>query len=149
MRKRLVLFFATGMGLGYSPFAPGTAGSIPGFLLVWLFSSWSLPFQAAAALVVFFLGVWISNLALEWFEQKDPRQITIDEIASLPITFAGIALSPEALVLGFVLNRLLDIAKPPPAYQSQALPRGWGIMTDDLVSAFYSNILLRILLSFF
>ena len=35
---------------------------------------------------------------------------------------------------GFVLFRILDIIKPPPARQVEALPGGWGIVGDDVVA---------------
>ena len=47
-------------------------------------------------------------------------------------------------VVGFFLFRVLDVVKPPPAYQLQALPRGWGIMADDVMAAIYGNVLLRL-----
>ncbi len=148
MKKTLILSLATGFGLGYSPFAPGTVGSLPGFLLVWLLAPLSPLTQILIITASFFFGVWISNLSLPYFKDKDPKSVTIDEIVSLPITFFLIPLSPLTLILGFLLNRVLDIVKPPPAYQSQRLPRGWGIMTDDLISAIYSNLLLRLILFF-
>jgi phosphatidylglycerophosphatase A len=148
VKKTLVLSLATSFGLGYSRWAPGTAGSLPGFVLVVLFANFSALEQIVLILLSFFFGVWISKLSLSYFHEKDPKQVTIDEMVSLPITFFLIPLTPFALILGFLLNRALDILKPRPAYQSQSLPHGWGIMTDDLISAIYSNLLLRFILIF-
>lgn len=148
MKKILILASATGLGLGYSPFAPGTVGSIPGFAFVFSMTAVSWYWQIAIITLLFFLGVHISNLALPYFQTKDPGSITIDEIVSLPITFFLIPLTPVTLIIGFILNRILDITKPPPAYQLQNLPKGWGIMVDDIISAIYSNILMHILIRF-
>lgn len=142
--KTVLLALVTGFGLGYSPFAPGTCGTFPGFILVWLFSFLSAPVQALLIVVLFFAGTALTNYCLQWFEEKDPRAVTIDEIVSLPITFFMVPLDPVVLVVGFVLNRILDILKPMPAFQSQELPRGWGIMTDDLISGIYSCLLLHL-----
>jgi phosphatidylglycerophosphatase A len=49
------------------------------------------------------------------------------------------------MLSAFVLFRIFDIWKPFPAYQSQALPGGWGVMADDVVAGLYA--LLAILLS--
>jgi phosphatidylglycerophosphatase A len=40
-------------------------------------------------------------------------------------------------VAGFVLFRIFDVIKPFPARQAERLPRGWGIMTDDVVAGSY------------
>lgn len=142
--KTFLLALVTGFGLGYSPFAPGTCGTLPGFILVWLFSSLSAPVQAGLIVVLFFAGTALTNHCLQWFEEKDPRAVTIDEIVSLPITFFMVPLDPVVLVAGFILNRIMDILKPMPAFQSQELPKGWGIMTDDLISGIYSCLLLHL-----
>jgi phosphatidylglycerophosphatase A len=42
------------------------------------------------------------------------------------------------LVLAFLTHRVLDIIKPFPARQLQALPGGWGIAVDDVVSSLYA-----------
>ena len=148
MKKFFFLSLASGFGLGYSRIAPGTIGSLPGFFLVWMFSLISPSLQILGIIGLFFVGVWISSQAQQYFEKKDPGTITIDEIVSLPITFFLIPLSPKILILGFILNRILDIFKPWPAYGSQSLKGGWGIMADDMISGIYSNILLHLLLRF-
>jgi len=148
MKKKIILSLATGMGLGYSPFASGTVGSLPGFLLVWIFSQMHPAIQVPIIACAFFAGVMISQAALQWFDEKDPGAITIDEIVSLPVTFFLIPLTPLTLIVGFILNRFLDIVKPPPAYQSQSLSGGWGIMTDDMISGIYSNLLMHLFLLF-
>ena len=33
-----------------------------------------------------------------------------------------------------------DVAKPWPVYQSQSLPGGWGVTIDDVLAAFYVNL---------
>ena len=148
MKKIFFLSLATGFGLGYSPIMPGTTGSIPGFILVCFFLKFSWPVQIFLIILSFFTGVWVSNNALKYFHEQDPGAITIDEIVSLPVTFFLIPLSPATILTGFIINRILDIIKPFPAYRSQALPKGWGIMTDDLITGIYSNIILQVVIAF-
>ena len=45
-------------------------------------------------------------------------------------------------VAGFLLHRLMDIAKPPPVRQLERLPMGWGIMADDWMAAAYAAVAL-------
>jgi phosphatidylglycerophosphatase A len=52
----------------------------------------------------------------------------------------------QLALAGFMLHRLLDITKPPPARQLERLPQGLGIMADDFAAAVYANLALRILI---
>ena len=71
----------------------------------------------------------------------------LDEIASVPITFYLIDdWSWLAVLAGFLLHRLFDITKPPPARQLERLPKGLGIMADDWMAGLYSNLALRLVL---
>ena len=74
--------------------------------------------------------------------EKDCSKIVIDEIVSVPITMFLIPLKLHFLVLGFVLNRIFDIVKPPPANQAQMLRGGWGVVLDDVVAGIYSNLVM-------
>jgi len=67
----------------------------------------------------------------------------IDEVAGALLTIAGLGHSLPLAVAGFLVFRVLDVVKPPPAYQLQALRGGWGIMADDIMAAIYGNLLLR------
>jgi phosphatidylglycerophosphatase A len=48
---------------------------------------------------------------------------------------------------GFLLFRLFDIVKPPPARSLERLPGGSGIMADDAMAAVYANLVLRLALA--
>ena len=59
--------------------------------------------------------------------------------------FAVAFLPPDVgtAIAGFFVFRALDIVKPPPARQLEALPGGWGIVADDVVAGLYSNAVIR------
>ena len=44
------------------------------------------------------------------------------------------------VLIVFGLFRLFDIAKPPPVFQSQSLPGGWGVTVDDVLAAGYTAL---------
>jgi len=70
----------------------------------------------------------------------DPSIVVIDEIVGM---WASLLLLPKSLpilILAFCFFRLYDIVKPYPARLLERLPRGWGIMVDDLVAAAYANL---------
>ena len=47
-----------------------------------------------------------------------------------------------AYPLAFLLFRLFDITKPLGARKLEALPRGWGVLLDDVLSGIYAALVL-------
>jgi len=134
---------ATAGGAGYSPVAPGTAGSVVALAVLWF-----VPFSRTG-LVVFFLavtaiGTWAAQRAEPLLGGKDPGAIVIDEVAGMTLSVLVVPLTPAVLVLGFLLFRVFDVLKPPPARESQRLPGGVGVMIDDVIAGLYALGLLAI-----
>ena len=139
----LATVFATGLGSGYSPFAPGTAGSAVGLLLWWPLQRAPLVVQFAAIVVVSLLGIAAGGHVARRLGIEDPGLVVIDEVAGMWLTLFALPFTPITAVSGFVLFRILDVFKPPPARWLEGLPGGWGIMADDLMVAVYGNLLIR------
>ena len=81
--------------------------------------------------------------------KNDPGEVVADEFAGQAITFLALgSLSvPQswlAALVGFLLFRLLDILKPWPACRLEKLPKGWGILADDLAAGIYAAIALQV-----
>jgi phosphatidylglycerophosphatase A len=57
-----------------------------------------------------------------------------------PIATIGLPLTEVVALIPitFVIIRILDILKLPPARQIQYLPEGWGIVADDFASQLYA-----------
>jgi len=72
--------------------------------------------------------------------------VVLDEVVGMLLTLAFIPLTWSGIAAGFLLFRLLDIVKPPPARQLETLPGGLGIMMDDVMAGIYGNIALRLLI---
>ena len=147
-RFNFALLAATGMGLGWFPFMPGTVGAIPGVALAW--GVGQLPrlwMQIAVIAAVCAVGVPLCTYVVRGLGGvKDPGYIVFDEIASLPITFFLVPIDHVwVVVAGFALHRLFDITKPPPARQLEGLREGLGIMADDWAAGVYSCLALHAL----
>lgn len=145
--RRFVLFFATGFGLGYLPYAPGTFGSVVGAAFVWLLKdlTW-LPYLATALTFAVF-AAWISGFADMILKTKDNQKIVIDEIAGMLVTMALVPMTWRTLLAGFILFRLFDIWKPFPVRLIQdRVPGGWGVVGDDVLAGVYANFILQILI---
>jgi phosphatidylglycerophosphatase A len=146
------IWIATAGGAGYFPIAPGTAGSLVGVAAVVGLAQLPLPHAgavgvlAAASLALFALGVWAAGQAEKFFARTDPGQVVVDEVVGQMVTFL---LIPHAtwkwLVGGFLLFRVFDIIKPFPARQAERIPRGWGIMVDDVIAGGYGLAVLAVI----
>lgn len=136
--RNLAVLVATGGGLGYSPVASGTAGTLPGLLLVAIIWPLGLAAQIAAAIILAVLAVPLCDIAEAYFKKKDDGHIVADEFMTFPICMIGLPLEPWVLAMAFVSNRVFDILKPPPARGLQALPGGFGIVIDDVFATLYS-----------
>lgn len=143
--RKPIILAATGFGLGLSPVASGTAGTLLGVPLLfalappWAYLGSGAPLaQGIAALGLFLLAVPICDVAEKHFGRKDDGRIVADEFMTFPIGLVGLPLSPWMLALAFFTNRFFDVLKPFPAYRLQRLPGGLGIVADDGVAALYS-----------
>ena len=134
---------ATGLGSGYSPFAPGTAGSVLGLLLWWPLVVTPLWVQAGAIILVSIVGVFAATHMARVVGLKDPGIVVVDEVVGMWLSLFALPLTPWTAALGFLLFRALDVWKPFPARRLELLPEGWGIVADDLMVGLYANILLR------
>jgi phosphatidylglycerophosphatase A len=139
----LSIVVATGLGSGYSPIAPGTAGSAVGLLLFWPLHSQSATIQVAAVALLFVVGVVASTRVARGVGLEDPGIVVVDEVVGMWTSLLFLPFTPATAAAGFVLFRIMDVFKPYPARQFESLPGGWGIMTDDLMAGIYANLLLR------
>jgi len=134
---RLALWIATGLGTGYAPLAPGTAGSALTVLILW-----GLPFSRVGLVVFLVLvtagGTWAAQRAERLIGKKDPGVIVIDEVAGMTLSVVALPLTVPVLATAFVLFRLFDIVKPFPARASQRVAGGLGVMIDDLIAGLYA-----------
>ena len=161
MKDPFILWIAQGFGVGRIPFAPGTFGSLVGLLwfavLLLPGNPWSGLGGMLAAIV---LSVWLCGAAEKILNRTDPGSVVLDEIVAVPLCFAvwvgeylwrrGVLPAPGVffsrdnwpLTLSvFVAFRFFDVLKPWPVRQSQRLPGGWGVTIDDVLAAFYVNLL--------
>jgi phosphatidylglycerophosphatase A len=148
--RAIVIFLATGAFSGYSPLAPGTAGSVVGvavllggFVPLWRYSP---PLALAIFAIAFAISCWIAGRAEVIFGEPDSPKIVLDEVLGMVATMVGNPLGPAWIAAGFVAFRVADVLKPWPAsYFDRSVGGGAGVMLDDLAAAVYANIVLQIL----
>ncbi len=146
MGNKLILFLATGFGLGRIPVAPGTLGTLAGLPLIWAMAglnSW--PGGAAFFLVsVILVSVWIADRAERLLNMKDPGCIVIDEMAGYCVAMCLVPVTPVTLVAGFAAFRCFDIIKPMPVrYFEENFSGGAGVVLDDIMAGVLAALLLK------
>jgi len=127
----------TGLGTGYSPVAPGTAGSL--LMLVILYELAPIPaiYLLFTLVLLFFLGVYTGTF-IEKEQGEDPSIVVIDEIVGMGISLLFLPPDWRLYGMAFLFFRAFDILKPPPIQASQHIPGGWGIMIDDVLAGGYA-----------
>jgi phosphatidylglycerophosphatase A len=160
MKRWLILWIAQGFGSGRLKPGPGTWGSLVGVLwMLLLLSSHSIVAFIVGTLAAIALAVPVCGRAANLLGKPDPGSVVLDEIVALPLVALpwlladlrqgshGVPLMGHPhrwalLVAGFVLFRILDIAKPWPIRPLQNLHGGLGIVADDLAAGLIAGLIL-------
>jgi phosphatidylglycerophosphatase A len=153
----------SGGGVGFLRPAPGSWGTaVPAALLWWflclgfseaLYTGILLGLGLLASVLMVGYGKW----AAAYFRQPDPGACILDEYAGFAVTAALVPVPPWcrehgvwgllAFVAGlYLLFRLTDTLKIPPANWLERLPWGWGILCDDLAAGIQANLVAQLII---
>jgi phosphatidylglycerophosphatase A len=108
----------------------------------------NLPGQIAAVIVVSGLSIVAADIVARTTGLKDPGLVVADEIAGMMVTMIAIPFTLKTALIGFILFRVMDVVKPPPARQFERFRGGVGIVADDLMAGVYAHLALRGVLMF-
>jgi phosphatidylglycerophosphatase A len=138
---------ATTFYSGYFPVAPGTVGAALAAVAIW-FGKVDQGFPLLGMLLLFSLaGVWASGRAEELWG-KDPGRVNWDEVVGMMLSLLFLPRNGMVFVAAFLAFRFFDILKPVPVSTAERLPRGWGIMADDIIAGIYTNIVVQTIVHF-
>ena len=158
--KKINVLLSTFFGYGYLTKFPGTVTSAA--ITIFLYIAYEvlgytdLKFSIIFFLLLFFYSFYAVKNSESEFENKDPRQIVIDEVLgqSMPLIFLlylnqtnQLNLSVEIYyILCFVFFRFFDILKPfPVSYFDKNYKNYFGIIMDDIMAGLYSMILIYLI----
>lgn len=145
-----VHFIACGFGLGASPIAPGTVGTLGAIPLVLILSQLSAFFYALICLILIIIGVFLCEKTNKDFGTNDHPAAVYDEIATFPLALFLIPVSIGTLIAAFALFRFFDIVKPGPiGWVDEHVHGGFGVMLDDCLAAIATCLVLHLALWFF
>ena len=151
MIKTLNYLVVTCFGIGSIRFAPGTITSL--ITAVFLFSLFHIINLSNNTILIILLIVFIYSFYavseyIKFSENKDPKEVVIDEFIgqSIPIYLYEISHgtvkdSQEAVLFYlyiFILFRFFDIKKPFPInFFDKKFKNSFGVIIDDVVAGLY------------
>ena len=147
--NKIISIFTTLFGIGYSPIAPGTIGSI--FSIVFLY--FLIKFVSYSFLVIIFLIIFFTSLKFiekysNLLKNHDSSTIVIDEFLGifLIILFYDYLKFTNDIImflLILILFRFFDILKIFPInWVDKNIKNSFGVVLDDLLAGVYSIIVL-------
>ena len=166
MTKKINLIFVTFFGVGYIKIAPGTFASlITSIVFFYLFRLYiSIEYFLILCLIpilVFIYSLYAIKTIENEFEQKDAKQIVIDEVVGqlIPIFFIeyitylqkqSFGADLYLYIISFFVFRFFDILKPfPIGYFDKNYKNSFGILFDDVLAGVYTLIIVLLLIKFF
>ena len=146
LSRKAVEFIATGLYLGKIKIAPGTWGTLLGLPLVFLLRAFGpIGYMVAASFSVF-IAITIAELHERLTGSHDSGEFVLDEVAGYIVAMTWLPFTWQFLLAGFVIFRILDIAKPfPIGYLDRNLPGGFGTVLDDIAAGLITNVFLQVI----
>jgi len=151
MINKINFLFVTLFGIGKFKKIPGSVASLVTTLfLFFLFHILNFPPNMVLIFIItiFFLSLYAVNNFIKDLDNKDPKEIVIDEFIgqSIPICLYEIAhegTKETSQVLTFyfimfILFRIFDIVKPyPVSYYDKNFKNSFGVIMDDVCAGLY------------
>ncbi len=143
--------FVTMFGVGKLKKIPGSYASlITTIFLYFLFHilNFSPNIILIVIIIVFFISLFAVNIFIKNLDNKDPKEVVIDEFIgqSIPICLYEIAHEGSKEIsqtltfyfIMFILFRIFDITKPyPVSYYDKNFKNSFGVIMDDVCAGLY------------
>ena len=130
---------------GYSPLAPGTAGTVAAALIYWFTRDMGQICLITATLILFLAGVPASSRAEAMYGVRDAGRIVIDEFVGCWVSMWFLPPRAGYIVAAVVLFRIFDILKPFGIRKLEdRYHGGLGIMVDDVAAGLCANLCVQV-----
>lgn len=137
-KRSVAVWVASGFGVGFSAWAPGTMGSLLSLLLWWPLAGHRAYLWVLMA--AFAIGVPLCERAALTLGMADPPMVVWDEVIGMGVTLIAIPPHPLLILAGLGLFRVFDILKPFPIRYMEHFRGGYGIVMDDMVAGLYAGL---------
>ena len=158
--KKINVLISTFFGNGYISKIPGTFTSLSTLIILYIlfevFQFKNLNYILILYSITFFYSFYAVMDSETEFENKDPRQIVIDEVLgqAMPLILIVYLSSINLInipveiyyVLSFILFRFFDIVKPfPVSYFDKQHKNFFGIIMDDIMAGLYTMLIIYLI----
>ena len=151
MSKKIIFYIVTLFGIGKISKIPGSIASLATTIfLFFLFHILKISpnFVLISLIIIFFISLYAVNIFIKDLDNKDPKEVVIDEFIgqSIPISLYEIAHEGSKDInqvltfyfIMFILFRIFDIAKPyPVSYYDKNFKNSFGVIMDDVAAGLY------------
>tara|TARA_Y100000590_G_scaffold231999_1_gene261360 strand:- start:722 stop:1216 length:495 start_codon:yes stop_codon:yes gene_type:complete len=151
MIKKINFLFVTLFGIGKVSKIPGSVASLVTTIFLFIILhilNISANIVLISVIVIFFMSLYAVNIYIKDLDNKDPKEVVIDEFIgqSIPICLyeiahEGIKETSQILTfyfIMFILFRIFDITKPyPVSYYDKNFKNSFGIIMDDICAGLY------------
>ena len=162
MINKINFLFVTLFGIGKIKKIPGSLASLVTTLfLFFLFHILNISpnIVLISVIIIFFISLYAVNIFIKDLENKDPKEVVIDEFIgqSIPICLYEIAHEGAketsqvltSYFIMFVLFRIFDITKPfPVSYYEKNFKNSLGVIMDDVCAGLYVVLILVLYMVF-
>ncbi|MDC0152865.1 phosphatidylglycerophosphatase A [Candidatus Pelagibacter sp.] len=151
MDNKINFYFVTLFGIGKLKKIPGSYASLATTIFLFILFhilNFSPNIVLIGVIIVFLISLYAVNIFIKDMDNKDPKEVVIDEFIgqSIPICLYEIAhegTKETSQVLTFyfimfILFRIFDISKPyPVSYYDKNFKNSFGVIMDDVVAGLY------------
>ena len=89
------------------------------------------------------VGIWSSNV-VDGIWGTDSSKVVIDEVAGMAIALLYVPHKLVFVLISLLAFRFFDIVKPLGIRNLEALPKGWGVMADDVLAGLYALVVIQL-----
>ena len=149
--NNFIFLFVTLFGIGKLKNIPGSYASLTTTVFLFILFhilNFSPNYILITIIIIFLISLYAVNIYIKNFDDKDPKEVVIDEFIgqSIPICLYEIAHEGTRetgqiltyYFVMFILFRIFDIAKPYPVnYYDKNFKNSFGVIMDDVCAGLY------------
>ena len=126
-------------GIGYVGKGGGTIAAVV-YCIIWFLlpaGYWQSSWQVIITFGIIVAGTWSAGI-VDAVWGKDSSKVVIDEVAGMAISLLFVPKELVYIMISLVAFRFFDIVKPLGVRKAENLPKGWGVMADDILAGLYA-----------
>ena len=135
---------ASVLGIGYVEKGGGTVAAMA-YCICWFLlpagytnNNW----QIIVTILIIGMGTWSAGV-VDSIWGKDSSKVVIDEVGGMAIALLFVPQDIKYVLISLIAFRFFDIVKPFGVRKLEVLPKGWGVMADDVLAGLYALVVIQ------